>query len=308
VCRRISPARWIVASALALALALGVAASPPHALAAAPQDPFATASVGKNLPDEKISAAEAERRAQIAWERGDSNWAVYYYVLAIKHGAPPAPAFAKIGAIEAVRGDAVRAQRAFEMAYAADPKDPAVADELAGFYIRERRIDDAAKLYGEVLTTEPTNSRALDGMGEVMLARRAYARAVQYFTAALAGPRADVGMILGHRGFAKLLLHDWVGANEDLRIAVHLDPHSVAWRYLAELQVRQNDPAGAFASLLHSMDAAHAYNEIGRTYLRLKDYSRAAGYFVKAVRASPSWYGEAETNLALAKERAAAAH
>ena len=300
----IDRARWIAAAALAL----GVLTAVPRAFATAQPDPFAASAAGRDLPDQKISATEAERRAEVAWQRGDSNWAVYYYVLAIKHGAPQAPTFVKIGEIEAARGDAARAERAFEMAHAAAPKDPRIADELAGYTIREGRVDESAKLYGEVLAAQPGDSRALDGMGEVMLARRAYASAVQYFTEALAGPNADVGVILGHRGFAKLLLNDLPGASQDLRIAVHLDPHSVAWRYLGELQVRQNDPAGAFSSLLHSMDAAHAYNEIGRTYLRLKDYSRANRYFAKAVRASPSWYREAETNLALATERAQAPH
>lgn len=304
MCRTTSLARWVAAATFAI----GVATSASVSLAASPADPFAASAVGKSLPDEKISATEAQRRAQIAWERGEANWAVYYFVLAIKHGALRAPTFMKIGEIEAARGDVARAQRAFEMAHAADPKDPAVAGDLAGYYIREGRVDDAGSLYGEVLAADPANSRALDGMGEVMLARHGYARAVRYFTDALAGPHADVGVILGHRGFARLLLNDLKGAGEDLRIAVRLHPHSIAWRYLAELQVRQDDPAGAFASLLHSMDAAHAYNEIGRTYLRLREYSRAGHYFAKAVRASPSWYREAETNLALAKERAGGAH
>ena len=118
----IDRARWIVAAALAL----GVVTTVPRAFAAAQPDPFAASAVGKNLPDEKISATEAERRAQIAWERGDSNWAVYYYVLAIKHGAPRAPTFVRIGEIEAASiagfADSSYLARMFRRYLGASPK------------------------------------------------------------------------------------------------------------------------------------------------------------------------------------------
>ena len=291
-------------AALAVAsLAVGAVLAATRSFAAADTDPFAGANLHSSVPEEKIPAAEAERRGDAAWQHGDLDWALYYYVLAIKHGAARAPTFAKIGRIEEIRGDAVRARLAFELAHSADPKDAAIAEQLAGFYIRAGRVDDSAKLYADVLAADPGDSRALDGMGEIMLARRSYPQAVHYFDQALQAKDADVGTILGHRGFAKLLLNDLVGAGSDLRAAVQMRPRSVAWRYLAELQVRQNDAAGAFASLVKVMDAAHAYNEIGLTFMRLGNYPEAKTYFGKAVSASPSWYAEAETNLSLANER-----
>lgn len=277
--------------------------------------PAATASTDRGLtsfadpkvghPKEKIGPVEAEQRGDAAWQTGDLEWAIYYYVLSMQSSPTKAVTLAKIGDIEAARGESALAQQAFEMAHAVDAQDARIGERLGQMYLQQRRIEEAAGLFGAVLTAEPRRTRALDGMGEVLLARGDYVQAVQYFDRALLADGADAAAILGHRGFAKLLLNDLAGASLDLHSAVERDPRSVAWRYLAELQVKQNDPSAAFASLSKLMDIAHAYNELGVLLMDGQNYRDAKDYFSKAVSASPVWYEESEKNLALANERLA---
>ena len=150
-----------------------------------------------------------------------------------------------------------------------------------------------------MLTLNPQRSRALDGMGEVDLARAQYAQSIGYFDKALQGENPDTAAVLAHRGYAKLLSNDLQGAETDLHASLAVAPRQDTLRYLAELQVRRGDTAAALESLLKVMDAAPAYNEVGVLLMHANNYRDAREYFAKAITASPIWYEEAQRNLAL---------
>jgi Tfp pilus assembly protein PilF len=124
------------------------------------------------------------------------------------------------------------------MSHSTDPQEPRIAERLRRLYLQQSNVNAAAEIYAQVLTLNPQSSRALDGMGEVLLARSDYSEAIRYFDRALQADKAQPAIILGHRGYAKLLNNDLSGAGEDLRAALRIAPQSLAWRYLAELQVR----------------------------------------------------------------------
>jgi tetratricopeptide (TPR) repeat protein len=50
------------------------------------------------------------------------------------------------------------------------------------------------------------------------------------------------------------------------------------------------------------MDTAQAFNEIGVILMNTKKYGDAREYFSKAIKASPTWFEEAQKNFALADE------
>src|SRR4029077_14213521 len=129
----------------------------------------------------------------------------------------------------------------------------------------------------------PQRSRALDGMGEVCLARAQYAQSIGYFDKALQGEKADTAPVLAHRGYAKLLSNDLQGAETDLHASLAVAPRQDTLRYLAELQVRRGDTAAALESLLKVMDAAPAYNEVGELLMHVNNYRDACEYFAKAI-------------------------
>ncbi len=250
-------------------------------------------------PQDAKTFAEAVKRGDGAWQSGELDRAVYYYVLALERSPHDAPTLAKIGAIEEGRGHTAQAEKAFELAHSADPQEPRIAERLAHLYMRDLKFDRAGEIYAQVLTLNPQRSRALDGMGEVCLARAEYAQSIGYFDRALQGEKAETAAVLTHRGYAKLLNNDLQDAETDLRAALVVAPRQDTLRYLAELQVRRGDTAAALECLLKIMDAAPAYNEIGLLLMHANNYRDAREYFAKAVSASPVWFEEAQRNLAL---------
>jgi tetratricopeptide (TPR) repeat protein len=261
---------------------------------------------GKSPPSAAQDAKahdEAVERGDAAWQAQDYDRAIYYYVQAMNKSPHDAATLAKMGAIEDARGNAALAEKAFAMAHDADPEEPRIAERLARLYVRAGKIDGAAEIYTQVLSRDPSRTRALDGMGEVCLARSDFAQAIRYFDRALQADKPDSAAVLTHRGYAKLRSNDLAGAEADLRAALAVAPRDDAWRYLGDVQVRRGDTGAALESLLNVMDTAQAYNEIGVTLMRIKNYQSAREYFTKAIRASPAWFDEAQKNLAVADER-----
>jgi len=166
----------------------------------------------------------------------------------------------------------------------------------------QANIDGAAEIFARVLTLYPQRARALDGMGEVLRARKNYVQSIRYFDQALRAENTDIAEVLTHRGYAKILVGDLPGAKEDLRVALAAKPSPETWLRLAELQTRQGDKAAALKSLLNIMDTPQAYNQIGTVLMKMSAYRAAADCFSQAITANPAWYEEAHRNLALANE------
>ncbi|MGH8231499.1 MAG: tetratricopeptide repeat protein [Steroidobacteraceae bacterium] len=279
-------------AAAATSTAAADPAAPPRRAKSVRSDPAADAK----------AFAEAIKRGDKAWQAGEVDRAVYYYVLALEHSPQDAPTLAKIGAIKQQLGQTVLAEKAFELAHSAQPDEPRIAERLAQLYLQQDKVDAAARIYGEVLEQYPQRSRALDGMGDVCVLRGEFPQAIDYFDRALQADQPDAASILTHRGYAKLRVLDLAGAESDLRAALATSSRADAWRYLADLQVRQHDNAGAYSSLTKVMDSAHAYNEIGLVLLNMNSFGDSYSYFTKAISASATWYDEAQRNLELAEE------
>ena len=254
------------------------------------------------IAQEPKGFAENVASGDAAWQAQDLDRAIYYYVQAVGESPHDAPTLAKMGAIEDARGNAALAETAFEMAHSADPKEPRIAERLARLYLQRGNVDGAAQIYIQVLTLDAHRARALDGMGEVYLARSNYVQSIRYFDQALAAEKSDRSAVLTHRGRAKLRLNDLTGAEADLRAALAVSPREDSWRYLGDLQVLRGDTGGALDSLLNIMDTAQAFNEIGVVFMSRNNYSAAREYFSKAIKASAAWFDEAQKNLAQADE------
>jgi tetratricopeptide (TPR) repeat protein len=277
----------------------------------------AAATVTK--PEEAKSASakdpkgysEDVQRGDAAWQAQDFDRAIYFYVQAMNESPDDAVTLAKIGTIEDARGNTVLAGRAFAMSHRANPDEPRVAERLARLYLKAGKVDNASEIYTQVLAADPNRTRALDGMGEVCLARSDYGQAILYFNRALEAEKPDAASVLTHRGYAKLRSRDLSGAEADLRLALSVPqrdgawiaPLDDTWRYLGDVLVLRGDAAGALESLLNVMSTAEAFNEIGVALMNVKQYRDAREYFAKAISASAAWYEAAQRNLALVDER-----
>jgi tetratricopeptide (TPR) repeat protein len=237
-----------------------------------------------------------------AWQAQDFDRAVYYYVQAMGKSSLDAATLAKIGTIEDGRGNLALAETAFQMAHSADPQEPRIAERLARLYLQRGNVDGAAQIYTQVLARDSHRTRALDGMGEVYLARADYAQSIRYFDWALAAENPDRSAVLTHRGHAKLRLNNLYGAEADLRTALAVSRRDDTWRYLAEVQVLRGDTGAALHSLLNIMDTAQAFNQMGVVFMSQKNYREAREYFDKAIKSSAAWFEEAQKNLAQTDE------
>jgi tetratricopeptide (TPR) repeat protein len=284
---------------------LGCASSPPQsgakvpAAAAKPEEKEPTPSAAQDAK----GFAEDVQRGDAAWQAQDLDRAVYYYVQAMGKSPHDAPTLAKMGTIEDSRGRSELAEKAFYWAHEAAPEEPRTAERLARLYLRHGRLDSAAVIYSEVLSRDPSRTRALDGMGEVCLGRADYAESIRYFDRALQAQTPDSAAVFTHRGQARLRLEDLTGAEADFRAALAVEPRVDTWRYLGDVQVLQGKTGAAMASLLNAMDTSQAYNEIGVALLSVKNYQSAKEYFTKAISVSAAWFEEAQRNLALADEQ-----
>jgi len=83
-----------------------------------------------------------------------------------------------------------------------------------------------------------------------------YREAVDELTAAL-NARPDFALALNARGFAYVLLRDWLHATADLDAAIRLDPHYAnAFQNRAFARKGAGDPAGAAADEAKSKELA----------------------------------------------------
>jgi len=286
-----------------MGLLLGCAGAPPKpATADSPAAAPATGDKASTAAADAKAFTEAVRKGDEAAQAQDFDRAVYHYVQALEKSPHDATTMAKIGVIEDARGNAALAEKAFDMAHTADPEDPRIAERLARLYLREGKVDKASDILLAVLSRDAARTRALDGMGEVSVARANFDEAVKYFDQALAAEKPDRATVLTHRGYAKARLNDFPGAEADFRAALAVEPRDDTWRYLGDLQARRGENASALETLLHVMDTAQAYNEIGIMLMSANKYQDAKEYFTKAIKASPSWFEEAQKNLAVVDE------
>ena len=300
-------------TAVLLTIAMGGCASSPTAPSADKAAAAATKSEEAKSASAKDSKgySEAVQRGDEAWQAQDFDRAIYFYVQAMDKSPDDAVTLAKIGTIEDARGNTALAGRAFAMSHRANPDEPRVAERLARLYLKTGKVDSASEIYTQVLAADPNRPRALDGMGEVCLARSDYGQSILYFNRALEAEKPDAASVLTHRGYAKLRSRDLAGAEADLRSALSVPqrddawiaPRDDAWRYLGDVLVLRGDAAGALESLLNVMSTAEAFNEIGVTLMNIKQYRDAREYFAKAISASAAWYEAAQRNLALVDER-----
>jgi tetratricopeptide (TPR) repeat protein len=307
-----SSSRWVITAA-PLIILMGGCASTPTAPSAGKAEVTATKreeAKPASTQDPK-GYLEAVQRGDAAWQAQDFDRAIYFYIQAMDKSPDDAVTLAKIGTIEDARGNAALAGKAFEMAHRANPVEPHVAERLARLYLKAGKVDNASEIYTQVLATDQNRTRALDGMGEVCLARFDYSQAILYFDRALKADKPDAATVLTHRGYARLRSRDLAGAETDLRAALSVPPRDDAWiasrddtwRYLGDVLVLRGDAAGALEGLLNVMSTAEAFNEMGVTLMSVKQYQDAREYFTKAIGASAAWFEAAQRNLALVDER-----
>ncbi|MGD8378217.1 MAG: tetratricopeptide repeat protein [Gammaproteobacteria bacterium] len=153
---------------------------------------------------------------------------------------------------------------------------------LAKAYLAGNQLDDAQKLFEQVLQAHPENVAALAGMGRVALSRHDYPAAIKNLTEALKrDPKAD------QLHYPLALAYRQSG---------NIDKARAEMSKRGQTEPAMQDPLlGTVASFAHS---AQYFFDLGLSLARKGDYEKAAEKFEKALELNPQ---EVHTHVAAAQ-------
>lgn len=169
------------------------------------------------------------------------------------------------------QGDAEQAIRGFKTVSSLRPDFVAAPVNLGNIYLELNRLDDAQSSFANALAIDKNSAAADYGLGQVALAKRNYAEAVNYFQKALelapAANRIHYSLAMAYRG---------LGNSEQTKS--HLAQQGT-------VGVRVADPL--IDGLQELVSGARVHLVRGRMALEAKRYAEAVEEFRRAVAAIP---------------------
>lgn len=176
-------------------------------------------------PPDPLSAEEHNDLGVAYYRQGEYDAATREFARAVGLRPGFTRALVNLGDARLAQGALEAAIETYEQAHAADPEDPAVANNLAWALLQhDRRWPEAEPLIRGALARRPEpRGYYLDTLGLLLLRRGDPGQALDAFRAALADPGlrdvASRGLILRHAGEALRHLGDPAGAERCHRLA-----------------------------------------------------------------------------------------
>lgn len=241
--------------------------------------------------------AEALLRADAARKAGEIDKALFFYVKALRFDPEDTDLMMAVGLLHQVQGNDVYAVRAYTLALRTDP-DYVKALEARGLILLAHDEDERAALDLErAVELDPTAWQAHNGLGMLADRRGDRLSAVMYYDRAVE-LKPDSGAVLNNRGYSKLLDGKYLGAEMDLIRAARDLGHEQAWVNLGTLYGRVRRYELAVEALREALPAPEAFNKVAEASMENGDYDTAAKLLEEAIRISPTYFPEAEANLA----------
>jgi tetratricopeptide (TPR) repeat protein len=204
---------------------------------------------------------------------------LFFYVRALQFDSEDVELLATIGKIHDSQNRPEMAVRAFSMALRIDPDH---ADSLEGrglIFLAHDRDEVAEADLQRVVKIAPTAWRAQNGLGMLADRRGDHLIATMHYDAALAiVPESS--------------------ASADLHIAAGRHDYERAWMNLGAVYSRQGRYIPAVDMYLHVLSQAETYNKVAEAAMANNDYETAQQLLEQAIFESPSFFPEAEENLA----------
>jgi tetratricopeptide (TPR) repeat protein len=182
-------------------------------------------------------------------------------------------------------------------------EDAGVRRILAGIYLKQNRMAEAASLYEEVLRIKPDDIAAMKELARSYLKGSQYDPAVRVLSVLVAKQPQDaeafamLGLSFSHK---KL----WDKAAQFYLQAVQIEPGNQDLRMVLagiyENSGNENAAAAQYRYIAeHSQDAAAAWRAMGNVYLKKRNYNRAIESYGQAVKIKPQ-DGAVHANMAAA--------
>jgi len=211
-----------------------------------------------------------------------------------------------LGYLFQTQGDTQQALTYYEIAWRLRPDDEPVVLRLAEADLRLNRLDDAERLYSQLIARNRQNVSALDGLGRVALAQHQFAKAVDYLNQALAiDPQAaylHYPLAMAYRGLGNVEKTEAELAKHGPAAPTLVDP------YVTELQNLKTGTANLWTRASQQMAAgdlsaaietyrklveANASDPVAKTYLgtalaRAGNTDEAIQQFNEALKKAPA--------------------
>jgi Flp pilus assembly protein TadD len=158
--------------------------------------------------------------------------------------------------------------------------------------------DEAAREHLEAAVVgAPSLWRAHNALGVIADRNKDFELAQSHYNIALQiQPLAD--SVLINRGYSKYLNGDYLAAGIDFNAVAERTNNPKAWRNLALVYGRLGLYETALETFLQVEAERDAYNETGAIAMSNGDYQDALHYLNEAVRVSPTYFAQAEKNIA----------
>jgi tetratricopeptide (TPR) repeat protein len=243
------------------------------------------------------SAADAVNRADHAMQEGNVEKALFFYVSALDHYPENVKLLANIGEIQYQRHDYAKAKQAFLRAKNIEPTHSASLEGLGLVYMADGMNEQAIKELQAAVANDDQLWRAHNALGVYADKSNDFAAALDHYDAALSiNPNA--AHVLNNRGYSRFLAGDFPAATEDLYQAANNQGFPSAWANLAMVYAKQGWYDDAISAYQNVMSEEHAYNNTGKIALKNGDFPQATRYLNEAIRRSPTYFPDAQQNLA----------
>ena len=243
------------------------------------------------------SKDEALMKAARAYREGEIDKAQLYLVRALKFDITDVDLLAQIGNLHIQQNNNQLAARAFQLALKQQPDHPPSLQGMGLLYFSVGNDEKAKEHLELAVASAPNFWRSYNALGVIADREKDFELAQSYYDAALEiQPMADVVLI--NRGYSKFLNEDYEGAARDFYDVTQRSDNKKAWRNLALVYATQGWYEDALETLLVVADEPDAYNETGAIAMENGDIEEAYRYLSEAVRLSPTYFAQAEKNLA----------
>ena len=253
------------------------------------------------------SKDEALMKAKLAYREGEFDKAQLYLVRALKFDSSDVDLLAQIGNLHVQQGNSQLAARAFQLALEQEPQHPASLEGMGLLYFKVGNDKKAAEHLELAVSSAPNFWRSYNALGVIADRKKDFELAQSYYDAALEiQPLADVVLI--NRGYSKYLSKDYEAAARDFYDVTERSNNKKAWRNLALVYATQGWYEDALETFLKVDDERDAYNATGAVAMENGDVDEAYHYLSEAVRLSPTYFAQAEKNLAALRKQGSAGY
>ncbi len=242
-------------------------------------------------------------KGDAAYRRGELDDAQVQYLLALNSEPESPEVLYRIGAIYSAQEKDSLAEESLRRALKFDADHVRSKEALALLLLRKERFKEAHRLFKEVVISDRTRWRSLNGLGVVYDMQKLHRQAQSFYRMALRlnsrSPRLENNL-----GYSLYLSGDWDEVERHYRAALDIQPdYQHAWSNLGLYYVRIGEFVAARQAFEQFLEPHQAANNVGYLSMLQDNYPVAEEYFKMAIRQSPSYYQTAHDNLNFVKNR-----